>query len=134
MKKQKFIEVHSDYQDPETGNIAIDAYLTTDDETPGRTVCWVSPDGKIIPGTNPECESDDLECSVVQEAIADARLCQEEDKQKLVDDVIDDLKESFNHGDYTVLDDLLKRIPSKNLIQALPEEKWKNYTIGDPLK
>lgn len=134
MKKQKFIEVHSDYQDPETGNIAIDAYLTTDDETPGRTVCWVSPDGKIIPGTNPECESDDLECSVVQEAIADARLSQEEDKQKLVDDVIDDLKESFNHGDYTVLDDLLKRIPSKNLIQALPEEKWKNYTIGDPLK
>lgn len=134
MKKQKFIEVHSDYQDPETGNIAIDAYLTTDDETPGRTVCWVSPDGKIIPGTNPECESDDLECSVVQEAIADARLRQEEDKQKLVDDVIDDLKESFNHGDYTVLDDLLKRIPSKNLIQALPEEKWKNYTIGDPLK
>lgn len=134
MKKQKFIEVHSDYQDPETGNIAIDAYLTTDDETPGRTVCWVSPDGKIIPGTNPECESDDLECSVVQEAIADARLCQEEDKQKLVDDVIDDLKESFNHGDYTVLDDLLKMIPSKNLIQALPEEKWKNYTIGDPLK
>lgn len=91
MKKQKFIEVHSDYQDPETGNIAIDAYLTTDDETPGRTVCWVSPDGKIIPGTNPECESDDLECSVVQEAIADARLSQEEDKQKLVDDVIDDL-------------------------------------------
>lgn len=69
---------------------------------------------------------------MVQEAIADARLCQEEDKQKLVDDVIDDLKESFNHGDYTVLDDLLKRIPSKNLIQALPEEKWKNYTIGDP--
>lgn len=134
MKKQKFIEVHSDYQDPETGNIAIDAYLTTDDETPGRTVCWVSPDGKIIPGTNPECESDDLECSVVQEAIADARLRQEEDKQKLVDDVIDDLKESFNHGDYTVLDDLLKRVPSKNLIQALPEEKWKNYTIGDPLK
>lgn len=35
MKKQKFIEVHSDYQDPETGNIAIDAYLTTDDETQG---------------------------------------------------------------------------------------------------
>lgn len=131
--KQKFAEVRTDYTTPE-GNIAIDAWMTEDADEGGRTVCWVSPDGKIIPGTNPECESDDLECSVVQEAIADARLRQEEDKQKLVDDVIDDLKESFNHGDYTVLDDLLKRIPSKNLIQALPEEKWKNYTIGDPLK
>jgi hypothetical protein len=127
--KQKFVEVHSDYQDPETGNIAIDAYLTNDDETPGRTVCWVSPDGEIIKGTNPECEKDDLECSVVQEAIADAKNTQEENKQKLVDDVIEDLKDSFKHGDYTVLDELLKFIPSKNLIQALPEEKWKNYPI-----
>jgi hypothetical protein len=127
--KQKFVEVHSDYQDPETGNIAIDAYLTNDDETPGRTVCWVSPDGEIIKGTNPTCEKDDLECPLVQEAIAEARVSQEEDKQKLVDDVIDDLKEQFKHGDYTVLDELLRFIPSKNLIQALPEEKWKNYPI-----
>lgn len=126
---QKFVEVRSDYQDPETGNIAIDAYLSGDDEVPGRTVCWVSPDGAIIKGTNPECEPDDLECELVQEAIAEARVSQEEDKQKLVDDVIDELKKDASIGDYTVLDELLKMIPVKQLVQALPEEVWKNYNI-----
>ena len=126
--KQKFAEVRTDYTTPE-GNIAIDAWMTEDADEGGRTVCWVSPDGEIIPGTNPECEPDDLECSLVQEAIAEVRVSQEEDKQKLIDDVIDDLKESFSHGDYTVLDELLKKISSRDLIQALPEEKWKNYPI-----
>lgn len=126
--KQKFAEVRTDYTTPE-GNIAIDAWMTEDADEGGRTVCWVSPDGDIIPGTNPECEPDDLECSLVQEAIAEVRVSQEEDKQKLIDDVIDDLKESFNHGDYTVLDELLKKISSRDLIQALPEEMWKNYPI-----
>ena len=126
--KQKFAEVRTDYTTPE-GNIAIDAWMTEDADEGGRTVCWVSPDGDIIQGTNPECEPDDLECSLVQEAIAEVRDSQEEDKQKLIDDVIDDLKESFNHGDYTVLDELLKKISSRDLIQALPEEMWKNYPI-----
>ena len=48
-------------------------------------------------------------------------------KQKLVDAVIDDLKKSFELGDYTVLDELLHFIPKKNLIQALPEEEWNKY-------
>ena len=49
----------------------------------------------------------------------------EERKQQLVDTVIDDLKNSFEVGDYTVLDELLKLIPLRNLVQALPEEAWK---------
>lgn len=49
-------------------------------------------------------------------------------KQKLIDAVIEDLKEnSFKHEDYTVLDELLSFIPVKNLIQALPEEQWDKY-------
>jgi len=130
--KQKFVEVRNEYTDPDTGNIAIDAYISDSDDVPGRTVAWVSPDGLIVKGTNPECESDDLECSLVQEAIKEAKDTQTELKQKLVDDVIEDLKKSFNHGDYTVLDELLKFIPSHNLIQALPEEKWADYPI--PIK
>jgi hypothetical protein len=48
-------------------------------------------------------------------------------KQKLVDAVIEDLKKSFELGDYTVLDELLMMIPRENLIQALPEEEWNKY-------
>jgi len=49
-------------------------------------------------------------------------------KQKLIDAVIEDLKEnSFRHDDYTVLDELLSFIPVQNLIQALPEEQWDKY-------
>jgi len=51
----------------------------------------------------------------------------EKTKQELVDAVIDDLKKSFEHGDYTVLEELLFFIPKQNLIQALPEEDWKRF-------
>ena len=47
--------------------------------------------------------------------------------QKLINAVIEDLKKSFEYGDYTVLDELLHFIPKENLIQALPEEKWEKY-------
>ncbi len=51
----------------------------------------------------------------------------EERKEKLVDAVIEELKDDFKHGDYTVLDELLKFIPLPNLVQSLPEEMWKNF-------
>lgn len=50
-----------------------------------------------------------------------------DENQELVDAVIEDLKQSFAIGDYTVLDELLHFIPTKNLIQALPEERWKEF-------
>lgn len=49
------------------------------------------------------------------------------DRQVLIDVVIEDLKNGFAHGDYTVLDELLSMLPTKNLIQALPEERWKQF-------
>jgi len=52
----------------------------------------------------------------------------EERKETIVDDVIESLKEDMAHGDYTVLDELLKMIPDKNLIQALSEEQWSKYS------
>lgn len=48
-------------------------------------------------------------------------------KQKLIDAVIEDLKNGFTYGDYTVLDELLHFIPKKKLIQALPEEQWEEH-------
>lgn len=51
----------------------------------------------------------------------------EDRKQELVDEVIEELKRDLSQGDETILDELLKMIPARNLVQALPEEKWKNY-------
>jgi hypothetical protein len=48
-------------------------------------------------------------------------------KQNLVDAVIEHLKEDVRHGDITILDELLKFIPNKNLVQALPEEEWTKF-------
>jgi hypothetical protein len=132
MKKkpmQVFAEVLTDYTDPETGNITIDCFVDTDPNSEGRVVAEVTPDGEIVKGKNELITYLDLKCPLVIAAIEEAKTEQEERKQKLVDDVIEDLKESLASGDFTVLDELLKFIPSKNLIQALPEEKWSDYPI-----
>lgn len=130
MKKAKniFHEVLWDYTEEGTGNIAIDAYKSRKTDAEGVTVCWITPDGQVIAGENSDYPNDS-KCARVQEAIRLAKNEQEERKQKLVDAVIEDLKDSFKHKDYTVLDELLKFIPTKNLIQALPEEQWTNYPV-----
>ena len=51
----------------------------------------------------------------------------EEFKSRLVDTVIEELKEQFAYNDYTVLEDLLKFIPNKNLVFSLDEDDWKNF-------
>lgn len=51
----------------------------------------------------------------------------EEYLQKLVDEVIEELKSDFANGDYTVIDELLKHLPVNILIGSLQEEKWKRF-------
>ena len=134
MKKKKqpmqvFAEVLIDYTDPETGNITLDCFLDNDPNSEGRVVAEVTPDGEVIKGTNNLITEADFQCPLVIQAIKDAQYEQAERKQKLADDVLEQIKEDALHGDYIVLDELLKMIPSKNLIQALPEEKWGDYPI-----
>jgi len=45
-----------------------------------------------------------------------------EDMDKLVDSVIDQIKEDINGGDLTAIDELLRFVPKENLIGYLPEE------------
>lgn len=52
----------------------------------------------------------------------------EERKEAIVDDVIESLKKDIAQGDLTVLDELLKMIPEKNLIQSLDESVWTDYS------
>jgi hypothetical protein len=56
-----------------------------------------------------------------------AKDISEERHQELVDEVLEQIKKDALHGDYTVLDELLKFIPLRNLLQALPEEDWKKF-------
>lgn len=50
-----------------------------------------------------------------------------EEKQVVIDAVIEQLKKDFEVGDYTVLDELLGFVPINNLIHSLPEEEWPKY-------
>lgn len=47
--------------------------------------------------------------------------------QALVDRVIENLLEQIKYGDLTVLEELLKFIPTENLIGALNEDEWLTY-------
>ena len=46
----------------------------------------------------------------------------EDQKQELVDDVIEQMKDDIQYEDWTAIDELLKSCPVENLISYLPEE------------
>ena len=126
--KRKFVEVKNDYKEKSSGIITIDAYITDKDEyNSGRVVAWVTPDGEVLNGTSEFCEADDLEDPLVIEAIAEAKEIQFEAKQKVVDDVIEEIKSDIQKGDMTAIDELLMRLDKKSLLNYLPEIKWKDH-------
>ena len=51
-------------------------------------------------------------------------------KEKVKEAVIESLKRDFLLGDYTVLDELLNFVPTKNLIQSLSEEEWGKFNFS----
>jgi hypothetical protein len=57
-----------------------------------------------------------------------------EEKQTLIDAVIEDLKKGFAIGDYTVLDELLGFVPTENLIESLPEDEWSKFKTSRIIK
>ena len=77
----------------------------------------------------PNCLQDILPCSICRDLNRTPMACGNcpLDKQPLVDAVIDDLKENFRSGDYTVLDELLLMLDREKLVQALPEEMWETF-------
>lgn len=48
-------------------------------------------------------------------------------KQQLIDRVLEEMVKDVKLGDLTVLEELLRFIPDKNLIQALNENEWGLY-------
>lgn len=66
-------------------------------------------------------------CSMLKLQEEYNKINPESRKQKLVDEVIKELKKSLEMGDETTLDELLHMIPVSNLVQSLPEERWKEF-------
>jgi hypothetical protein len=48
-------------------------------------------------------------------------------KQKLIDRVIERIKEDISSGDITAIEELLTFCPTEDLINFLPEEEWGNF-------
>lgn len=113
---QIFAEVLTDYTDDETGKISIDCYPDTDPNSENaRTVAWITIDGNIVRGTNPEITEADFHCPLVIKAIAEVQEEQKAHKQKLIDECLEKIKKDCADGDVTAIDELLMFCPAENL-------------------
>ena len=69
----------------------------------------------------------DTKCLVaLKKRLVNHRLEQEDAKQKLIDAVIEQIKEDVASGDLTAVDELLTFVPEKNLKGYLPEDLTKH--------
>jgi hypothetical protein len=116
---RKFVEVLTDYQD-ENGNVYIDCYTTSDADEGGVSAGYVTPDGEFVMGKF--ATEQDVNQEIVQEAIKEVVEFQLQEKQKVVDKVIKEIALDFAKSDLTAVDELLKFVPTQNLIAYLPEE------------
>ena len=48
-------------------------------------------------------------------------------KEELIDRLISQIKSDIEHGDTTVLAELLGFVPDTNLVHSLPEEEWTEF-------
>lgn len=119
--QKDFVEAHCDYQDPETGNIAIDAWTTTSDEEEdcGTTVAWVTPDGEVIQG---EHYKGTLTSSLIQETIQEAITLQKKFKEELIGEVLCQIQKDCAERDLTAIEELLMSCKSNILKAYLPEK------------
>lgn len=116
--KNPFKEVRNDYCEFETGLIFIDCWVDDDDNSEGISVATIDLDGTVTY----KYPQEHFESSAVLEAIAEAIEIQKEQKQKLIDECLEEIKNDVLSGDVTAIDELLKFIPAKNLRAYLPEK------------
>ena len=50
-----------------------------------------------------------------------------EGRSTLVDNVLGEIYNCYYMGDWSAVDELLRFVPRSNLIQFLPERKWKKF-------
>lgn len=124
MSKTKSLwkEIRNDYTEQGTGLTSIDAWTSPNQDEDGRSIATVDLDGNVI-YKDERAKTD----KAAQEAIREVLDRNEETKQKLIDAVCEQMKRDIEQGDCTVLESLLKDITSTSLLQALPEDDWKEF-------
>jgi len=51
----------------------------------------------------------------------------EQQKQELIERVVEQIKQDIENGDVEAVEELLKFCPTKFLVGYLPEEEWEKY-------
>lgn len=115
-----FVEVLTDYTD-ENGNIHIDCYTTSDADEGGVSAGYVTPDGVFVVGNH--IEENELTQEIIKQAIRDVKETQLDNKQIVVEKVIEQIKIDFSEGFLEAVEELLRFIPIENLKGFLPEEE-----------
>ena len=100
--KSPWTEVRNDYTEPGVMLTYIDAWKNPDDADDGATIATVDLDGNVT-YRDERAKTD----KGAQEAIQEILNRNEDNKQKLVDAVYEQIKCDFKKGDGTVLKELL---------------------------
>lgn len=74
-------------------------------------------------------DSIEYEYELEEDPTSFIRVTLEDLKQDLIDKVIDQIKTDINEGDTTVLEELLKAVPTSVLLHSLPEEQWDGFKL-----
>jgi N-methylhydantoinase B/oxoprolinase/acetone carboxylase alpha subunit len=111
-------EIKADHRDEETGITYVDAWITGNDDEEGKVIATIDDYGNAT-YVDERAKSD----KYAQEVIQEARARVDDERHKLVDKVIEQLKDDFKHGDYTSIDEILiYNVSTKVLRASLPEE------------
>ena len=111
----------SDYS--EENLMYIDGYLTDDADEAGQVIAIINTDTYDIEYKDKRAE-DDINVQDALKAIINDLI---DVKEKMIEDLIEEIQSDINSGDRTVLDAILQNIPRSELIQSLSEEKMKKY-------
>lgn len=116
--KRIWREIRTTHVDEETGVTYVDGYKTDDDNEQGTVIATIDDKGNTT-YLDERAKSDEYAQEVIQEAMREI----EDERHKLVDKVIERLKQDFLEEDYTVIDEiLLHNVPMSVLRNSLPEE------------
>jgi hypothetical protein len=111
-------EIKAEHTDEETGITSVDAWTSPDDNENGAVIVTIDDKGNPT-YLDERAKSDKYAQEVIQEAIKEI----EDERHKVVDAVIEQLKQDFLNEDYTVIDEILVHNVSMRVLKAsLPEK------------
>jgi len=102
------------------------------DEPQRSTFLTVDNKGQVFDETGTQLSVKEIDRfgEEVERFIRECAELQELRAQALRNAVIEDLKASIAQGDETTLEEILTFVPHQNLVGALPEERWNDFSLA----